>query len=531
MLKKNSSDLQASGVLNKLVSDYLKRTDSLANLYQYYPDLKGYKALLESKPYANFDRARLSNLLLKQADRTNNISESSLANIRLIGQGDVFTVTTGHQLCLFTGPLYFFYKILSAINLAEALNTQFPGKRFVPVYWMASEDHDFEEVNHFFVNGKKLEWSSTQTGAVGDFETSDLKQLAIEFEKQLGRSEQADYLLQLFNKAYLEHSNLADATRYLVNELFGNYGLVVIDGNDQGFKQQFIPQIEADIFDNLAFHVTEPAIQSLQKQGYSIQVKPRNINCFYLEKGTRVRIEKQENAFVLVGKEQRFSPEALKELIHQHPEKISPNVVLRPLYQQIILPNIAYIGGPGELAYWLEFKTLFDKSEVVFPVLHPRNFVSVVDKVTLQKLKKLELPLPSIFLSPAELTKQIQVKNNAYFEIDTEEKELENLYERIRKRLTELEKTLDGAVSAELKRSKNGFERLSAKANRAHRRHLETDLQRIKQIKDALFPGGVPQERKVNFSDFYLSFGKELIPLLKRALDPLQLEQVILVED
>ncbi len=531
MLSKKSIELQQSGVLNKLVSDYLKRDPFLTPFYSHFPDKQGYQDLLHSKPYKEFPRQELSAILKRQSELTDNCSEKSSSNIQRLGKEASYTVTTGHQLCLFTGPLYFLYKIISAINLAETLAKEFPGNHFVPVYWMASEDHDFPEVNNFYVNGKKLEWSSAQAGAVGDFNTAELQTLLSDLDLTLGKSERAEYLKNLFEQAYLKHNNLADATRYLVNELFGDYGIVIIDGNDAAFKKQFSSHFKADIFDNLAYHQTEKDIRSLQHHNYQIQVNPRPINCFYLEKGARLRIERQGDRFRLVGSEKSFSVGEMEQLIAEHPEKISPNVVLRPLYQQVILPNIAYIGGPGELAYWLEFKALFDVTANVFPILNPRNFVSIIDKLNFQKLSKLGFDVSAIFKSEQELIREIQINTSAIFDLDSEKSVLDDLYETIQKRITAIDTTLNGAVLAELKRSQNGFERLSAKANRAYRRKLETELNRIRQIKDALFPGGTPQERVVNFSEFYLSFGKDFIETLKTSLNPLDLQQTVLLEE
>lgn len=531
MLKKTTVDLKTSGVLNKLVSDYLGHEPFLRSFYSFFPDKKGYEEFIKTRPYRNFDRKRLAEILTKQSKLSSNTSEKSVANIELLKNDQSYTLTTGHQLCLFTGPLYFLYKIFSTINLAEKLKIEFPAHHFVPVYWMASEDHDFPEVNNFQALGQKIEWNSEQQGAVGDFETRELKSLLNSIESLFGKSDNAAYLNGVFEKSYLEHNTLADATRYLVNELFGEYGIVVLDGNDVEFKQQFKDYFRKDIFDNHAFHTTAPAISALHEKSYQVQVNPRPINCFYLEKGSRLRIEKQNEQFNLVGTDRNFSRTELEKIIDEQPESISPNVVLRPLYQQVILPNLAYIGGPGELAYWLEFKSFFDQSNVAFPILTPRNFVSIIDKVTLQKINKLGLDIQAVYKSEQELIKDIQLKNDAYFDLAHEEVEIRKLYDEILKRTSVIDKTLEGSVSAELKRSMNGFERMSAKANKAQRRKLETELGRIRQIKNTLFPGNVPQERYENFSSFYLSFGKKFIETLKDELDPLELSQTVLLEE
>lgn len=522
---------KTSGVLNSLVRGYMNKNETLKSFYAFFPDKNGFNELLNSKPYANFNRQALSDILLKQSEAVKNTSENSLQNIELLKKENTFTVTTGHQLCLFTGPLYFIYKIISTINLAEALKKEFPAYDFVPVYWAASEDHDFEEINHFNVFGKKLEWKSEQGGAVGNFKTKELEVLLPALEKALGKSENSGYLISLFKTAYLQHQNLADATRFMVNELFGNYGLVTIDGDDKNFKTQFKHILKKDIFENSPFALVNSSIKELEKLNYHAQVKPREINCFYLNENARLRIEKVGEQFNLLGTDTFFSKQELENIIETTPEKISPNVVLRPVYQQSILPNMAYIGGPGELAYWLEFKKMFDEHNIFFPVLMPRNFVMLVDKFTKNKMAKLKFSETDFFKSEIDLIKEFQVKTNSLFDVNAEKEKISELYTALRKKTNSIDVTLDKHVLAQLQKQLKTLENIAAKANRASKKKFETEISNIRAIKSALFPNNVPQERHENFSSFYLSYGKHFIETLKEKLNPFVQEQFLLVED
>lgn len=530
MFKKETIPFSKTGVLNALVTDYLNKSDQLKPFYDFFPDKDGYKALLETNPYTHFDRDTLVHLLLQQAASVSNTTEQSVERIKKLKNKNTYTVTTGHQLCLFTGPLYFIYKIITTINLSEKLKKQFPQHDFVPVYWMASEDHDFEEVNHFYSGDKKIQWNSQQTGAVGDFDTAELQSLQLQLRELFGISEKSIYLISLFEKSYLKHKNLADATRFLVNELFGEKGIVIIDGNDVGFKKQFRKQFTEDLFEHKAFDQVEQSIKTLTALGYHAQVNPRKINCFYTDKGLRSRIEKEGDYFIVIGTDIRFTEDELKKLIEEHPEKISPNVVLRPLYQQLILPNLAYIGGPGELAYWLEFQSFFKKSEVLFPILMPRNFVLFVQKGTASKIEKLHFSTVDVFKKEQNLIKQIQVQKNAFFQMEQEAESIRKVYELLKEKVKAIDLSLLGSVAAEEKRMANGLARLSAKANRALKRELETEIRRISEIKNDLFPNGIPQERHSHFSGFYLSYGNSFFELLNKELDPFLQEQYVFVE-
>ncbi|MCW3077893.1 MAG: bacillithiol biosynthesis cysteine-adding enzyme BshC [Bacteroidetes bacterium] len=523
--------LNDTGVLNNLVKDYIDRNKKLDHFYDYYPDQKGFEGILKNNNYASLDRKKLTEILLEQASTVENSSQKSKNNIELLLNQNSYTVTTGHQLCLFTGPLYFIYKLFSAINLAEELKTLFPDKNFIPVYWEASEDHDFEEINHFNLFGKTLKWETDQQGAVGNFETQDLQSLLPLIKEIFGNTANALYLEQLFEKAYLQHSSLSSATRYLVNELFGAYGLVIVNGNDARFKKQFITHFKTDIFDNLAFKKVTEQIEELKALGYGAQVNPREINCFYMERGLRGRLEKQNENYNVIGTDRIFTNEEINSVVDNEPEKISPNVVLRPLYQQAILPNIAYVGGPGELAYWLQYKSMFSAFGITFPVLVPRAFITLVEKNVKNKIDKLDFNLEDVFKDEEILIKIFQVRSNNIFDLGMEKETLEKLYASISEKIAHIDKTLVNTVSAELQKTLNGMDVVSGKANRSLKQRSETEINQVKFIKDKLFPGKIPQERFDNFSAFYIKWGPEFFKILKDNIRPLSLLHTSLVEN
>lgn len=530
MFKTTQLDFKNSGTLNKLVFDYLEKKNDLNSFYEFFPDKIGFSELLKSAPYADFNRAGLSDILLRQSELVNNTSVNSLENISVLKNNNTFTVTTGHQLCLFTGPLYFIYKIFSTINLAESLKKEFPQYRFVPVYWMASEDHDFEEISSFYSNGKTVKWESEQKGAVGEFKTSELKKILPQLRETFGISENANYLFGLFENAYLKNESLSKATQFLVNELFGKYGLVTIDGNDVAFKSQIKTLFRKDLFENSPATFVNESIKKLEIKGYHAQVNPRQINCFFLENNLRARIEKKGDVYSLTGTERTFSNSEVETIIATQPQNLSPNVVLRPVYQQLILPNIAYIGGPGELAYWLEFKAMFDALGVFFPILMPRSFLSVVDAPTARKIEGLKFSEVDFFKPEAELIKDFMLKHNQVFHLELEKDKFKNIYSEIAEKTNLVDKTLSGHVHAELQKTLNRLDHIAGKANKALKRNSETDLNRIKSIKQSLFPGNVPQERHENFSSLYIKYGPSFFDLLKNEIDPFELSHQILTE-
>lgn len=470
-----------------------------------------------------FNRRLLVDVITEQYSKSNCHPDSyrePTANCQLLLKDDTYTVCTGHQLCLFTGPLYFIYKILSTINLAEELKKKYPAYNFVPVYWMASEDHDFEEVNHINIFGKKVEWKSEEIGsrqlAVGKLKTASLKSILYELKNLIGDSENANALLELFHNAYLNQPDLASATRYLVNELFGKYGLVIIDANDKHLKNEMKEIFSDEIENQTSFKLVSKIIQELEKQGYKAQVNPREINLFLLKENERIRIEKAA-----------VQPETL----NFKPETLSPNVVTRPLYQQKILPNVAYVGGPAEISYWLEYKTMFEHYKIFFPVLVPRNFVMLIDKNISDKLKKLGLDPEDVFLTESKMAeKYISSISGDKVSFNAEKEQLNKQYKSIEEKLALVDKSLTSAAGAELKKQLNALGVLEKKMFRSFKKKNETAVTQIEKLKQQLFPNNELQERYDNIIPYYLNHGRNIFDELKNNMNPLDFRFIILSE-
>jgi bacillithiol synthase len=233
---------QKSGYFSNLIVDYLDEKSEIKSLYNRFPTIENFKLQLEekNKNFPSENREVLANSLELQY-KNFEISEATSTNIQLLKEAKTFTITTGHQLNLFTGPLYFIYKIVSVINLCKELKNAYPEHNFVPIYWMATEDHDFDEINFFKFKGKKIQWKKESNGPVGRLNTSGLETVFNIIEHEFGIGNNGRALKELFQNAYLNHPNLADATRFLANELFKNDGLVIIDGDDTNLKKLFVP--------------------------------------------------------------------------------------------------------------------------------------------------------------------------------------------------------------------------------------------------------------------------------------------------
>jgi bacillithiol biosynthesis cysteine-adding enzyme BshC len=495
---------------SKLLIDYLAEFPALSKFYGNAPKLEEFeKQIAEKKSFSYSNRTLLHEVIEGQYKDIGQVVE-----IESILDENTYTVTTGHQLNIFTGPLYVIYKIVSTINLAKKLKIRYPKANFIPVYWMATEDHDWDEINHFYWLDKKFEVSTSQRGAVGRFSLSEFEP----FLKELPTT------LSAFQKAYSQAKNLSQAVRMYMHELFGDQGLICLDADDSRLKFIFAPIILADLFDNSHLVPVENASNSLSEMGYKTQINAREINLFYLIDGVRERIEKRGEIYHVLHTAITFSSKELQEEVAKFPERFSPNVVLRPLYQEMILPNLAYIGGPAEVGYWLQLKGIFDLHQVPFPILLPRNFAIILREKHQQKISKLGIGLTDLFLDDFLLRRKFVASQSRHvLDCQSEINLISPIFNALAKRVKLVDSTLEASVKAEFKRLENGLERMGKKLNRAEERNHETSIRQLNQLKTALFPEGQWQERHENFLNYYLEHPAFIQQLLD-TFDPLLFE-------
>ena len=520
---------EKTGFFSKTMLDYLAKKESIKPFYHNYPDLVGFKNQLEEKEKSfNLESRNVLSKSLEKQYQSFDLSEATQNNIKLLKQKNTFTVTTGHQLNLFTGPLYFLYKIFSTINLAEEISKKFPTKNIVPVYWMATEDHDFEEINYFNFQEKKVQWNLESGGAVGRLSTEGLSDVFQEFSSHLGSTKNAKELKKLFSEGYLKHKNLADATRFIANELFKDYGLVILDGDDLALKKMLSPIVKDELENETSFHTVSETILALEKN-YKVQVNPRAINLFYLSENSRERILFENGIYKINNTNITFSKEEILREVDENPLAFSPNVIVRPLYQEVVLPNLCYIGGGGEIAYWLELKSYFEKVAVPFPILLLRNSVQIVSEKQQKKLTSLKISHQELFLKQQDLLSK-KVLENTDINLDFNLK-----IESLQKQFTELKEVAKktdisfvGAVNAQEKKQIKGLENLQRRLLRAEKRRQKELVDRITDLQRQLLPNQSLEERQRNFSDYYLAYGTPFLVTLKKVLKPLAHQFTIL---
>ncbi len=522
-----------TGSFSKTALDYIENAESIRPFYTYAPHYDSVEAVVKNIDQYSYDRNVLADVFHRQYKQAGiTPADAVLTNINALSRPNTYAVVTGHQPCLLGGPLYFIYKIAAAVNLANSLNQRFSAYHFVPVYWVGSEDHDFEEINHIHLFGRTLSWQSGQKGATGRMATDNLQPLLADIKTMLGTGEQAQRIMNLLEMAYRPTDNtLGKATRYLVNALFEKYGLLVLDQDDAALKQLFLPVMQREAAQMPSHTVVSRTNQALETNGYPPQAFVRDINLFYLDDERRERIiVHNDQSMSVQNMSLTWSNKAeMLQFMTQNPHRFSPNVILRPLYQQTILPTVAYIGGGGELAYWLQLRDLFTHFGIHYPMLCLRNSAVNIDANTAQKIHALHLTNKDLFENSDKLMVQY-VANNTANELDlTAEKEaLNTIFTQIEQKAFRIDPTLQTTVAGEMSKAQKSLEALEAKLLRAEKRNFDTDMARIKAVKDKLFPNdGQLQERYDNFLPYYLKYGDAFIDTLTTVLNPIEEQQFL----
>ncbi len=515
----------------KIILDYLDHGESLRSFYAHSPSLQGVQKAIEARKNFPVNRKVLVAELEKQYAGAEQ-SDLVKTNIELLLSEDTFTITTAHQPNIFTGPLYFIYKILHTIKLAEYCKTSLPPCNFIPVFFMGSEDADLDELGHFYSNGEKNVWNTKQTGAVGRMKVDkEFLKLIAKAEGELTVLPFGNEIISIIKDCYSEGVMIQDATFRLLNTLFGEYGLVILIPDKAKLKKQAAKIFEDDLLNETPSVIVEQTAKRLEANGYKVQANPREINLFYLEEGKRERIVKRNLEFRIQNSELKFSGKALLKELHDHPERFSPNVILRGIYQETILPNLVYIGGGGEIAYWLQLKDLFENYKVPFPVLLLRNSFLVVEKKWKEKISKLGFDVEDFFLPEQELMNKLvarETKNE--IRLNGNFTDAEKLYESLKKQVITIDSTLGQHVEALKTQSLHRLHELEKKMLKAEKRKFTDQQRQIHTIKEKLFPKNGLQERIDNLMYYYAKWGKDFIHQIYQHSLSLEEEFVVITE-
>ena len=521
---------RSTELFSALINDYIETKGTAQSFVNYAASKEGYKKAIEQRASFPANRKVLVEVLQNQYTQLEkDISDSNALNnkglnnnalnnkeafklvndnVSLLLNENTFTVTTAHQPNIFTGPLYFIYKIVHAIQLAAELKKQFPQHNFVPVYYMGSEDADLQEVGSYTLAGEAYQWNTKQKGAIGRMKVDDeLIKLLQNLEGYWLVQPAGKEALEVLKQAYQKGKTISEATLSLVHAYFGKYGLVVLQPDDAKLKSLFIEVMEKELrtgFSQKAIQATKDKLAST----YHVQSDGRDLNLFYLKENTRARIEKQGASYIVVDANISFTEEEIVKELHAYPDRFSPNVILRGVYQETILPGIAFIGGGGELAYWMELKNVFTEVKVHYPILQLRNSFMFMNEKQTAQWNTLGFSLEHLFKPLLELELEYiknQTKEN--LALTNHIVSLNDLYASIQQDVIKIDTSLgDHAKNLSIQAQKK-LALLEKKMIRAEKRKQQTSIDRIQSIKGSLFPKNSLQEREENFSEWVGAYG------------------------
>ncbi|MBI4851765.1 MAG: bacillithiol biosynthesis cysteine-adding enzyme BshC [Acidobacteria bacterium] len=479
--------------------------------------------------------------ILKEQNQVFGCSEKALQNIELLKDPSTVAIITGQQAGLFGGPLYSVYKALTAIKLAEELNLK--GQKAIPIFWIASEDHDYEEVSFSNVINREGHLNKIKHEAKGNLGNSSIGNLTISQEIEENISQlfaslpQSEFVSELEKElcsAYSIEKAFAKAFGQIITNFFTKYGLVLIDPMDTKLKQLAAPIFEQAI--NKTQEIAQALVnrsQELESKGYHAQVYTSldMVTFFTLENEHRSALRHNEENFTLKHSSFTYTKEDLLAKLKADPSNFSPNVMLRPIIQDYLLPTAVYIGGPAEVAYFAQISAIYKFFPVEFPIILARNSFTVIQHRDSNLLKKWGLEFTDLFAG-LEVIKRKVLENNLDQEIiqvfDETNQVLQSQLDKLQNSLVKIDPTLAEAL-------RGGKEKIFYQINNLHTRFINSNAKRqetlVKQIErtfNVLYPHKNLQERELNIYHFLARYGVKFIDLLYKNTSPENKNHLIL---
>lgn len=494
--------------------------------------LKIFRGVSESN---KTDREKLVGILERQYSGFD-LSEKTRGNLELLKSRKTLAVVTGQQLGIFGGPLYTFYKIITAIKLSNYLSERYDEYKFVPVFWLEGDDHDFNEIRYInlvnndnefqkFAYGEEVE-EDTDKGSVGYLKLDDsINNFFDEVNGNIRNTEFTGELLDKLKSFYSPGRSLKDSFREMVFWLFDKYGLLIFDPQDKEIKDLLRPVFRKEIKDFRKHTEKLVSVSAELEDVYHAQVKVRPVNLFYSTDGGRFLIDPVENEFRLRKKRKKFTFEEINNLIDTDSDKFSANVLLRPICQDYILPTAFYVGGPSEIAYFAQVMPLYEFYNIQAPLIYPRCSATIVEKNIASVIDKYNIEVRQIFWETEALIENVisKMSNVTIDDIFSDATEKINMsLDNLKEKLFEFDKTISDASTKYRQKILNYMEELKGKAIESQKRKHETTTRQVEKLSTTLFPNASLQERELNFVYFANKYGTDF---LQKIFDELEINK------
>lgn len=528
-MHKESIALSNTRQFPRFVCDYLSQVNQTEEFTDYSPDIRGLEARKEELAAKGIRTESVAEVIREQYAGIE-LTNAQKRNLELLSSNEAFTVTTGHQVVLCGGPLFLLHKIASTIKLSALTSEQFD-IAIVPVFWMATEDHDVAEVDHFNLLGEQIQLQHSYEGMAGRMTLDSIDAVLDSIKEKLGDRPCSDRLLHLFADFYSAKDTLSSALRKMVQRLFGEYGILCLDADERRLKAQFEGIIAQELNDSFSHQRMQETLEYIRNRGEQPQAPGREVNLFYIHEDERFRLERSVTGFRAIGTQLEWSTSELLDICETHPERFSPNVILRPVYQETILPNLAYIGGPGEISYWLQLKRVFQHLGMHMPVILLRDSISWWNKAQFERWKDSGLKMKDLFQDEHRLMADL-AKNESSANLDLIEEQQATLsgFDRLIQRTEVIDPSTAQFAKAERQRLQKTLENIEKKLIRAEKKKHDTVLKRIERIRQQLLPGGRLEERVSSCIPF-LCYQEDFIEKLMEVSDPIRAEVKMVVTD
>jgi bacillithiol synthase len=472
--------------------------------------------------------------------------EHTVQNIELLKSDDTFAIVTGQQVGLYTGPLYTILKTITTIKLAKNLTERFPQFNFVPVFWLESEDHDIDEANHVYLINKQNEL--VRVGYESEAEEEDsakksakpvgsikLDEMINSINEQLRSSlidtDFKDKLMSIVTKCYWAESDYKTAFAEMMTELFKGQGVIFMDPGDAEVKRLMIPIFERELRTSPKLCEIIITTSAELEKHYDLQVKPKVINVFFLHNGNRLLIEpRDEGKFALRNSKRRFESEELLNLLQENPELFSPNVVLRPICQDYLLPTIAYVGGPGEISYFAQFKPVYQHYGITMPVIFPRASVTIIESKISKFMNNFNVKLEDIFHHNFLVSKVVDKLSEIKVEDEISKymDDFNKIFYDMRNMTVKVDQTLLNTVDNMKEKLKQNIEQFKSKLINAQAKKSETTTTQIDKVVNNIYPNHNLQERVVNISYFLNKYDDAFMKKLFHEIDAMNFNHQVI---
>jgi len=496
--------------LKSLDKHYWNKPSDFKDLIQGEPDMKYLPSQIEIKSKSYHCRTLLINVLRRQYASFDPDWVDSI--LQPLASERCFAITCAHQANLLGGPLYWWYKIAHTIALAREATRLFPDYQFVPIYYCGSEDHDFEEVSSVNLFGKRISWRSSEEGSVGRMSVEGL-QAAISEVKSLFMNDPEGILrVDEIDKLLTNSADYISFYRNLVHYFFRETPLIFFNPDDEQAKSAFTEYVNRELQDQMIFHQSQESVALLNSMGYQPQAHIRVLNQFYCKEHYRNGIYSDGHQFHTKDQKYQWSPEEIKEEIYTHPARFSPNVVMRPLYQELLLPTVVFVGGGAEMAYWLQLKSVFDAQGSPYPILWRRFSAIIFSSGILDKMLKLGVQWDKAFLK-IHLLQQYYLEGHSSIlqRVQDTQVQLKKFLKEHHDQAGKFSPTFQQSLSADLTRLEQQIDKISQRILKEEKLQHESDLTKILKIKESLFPDGGLQERSESGIQYFLRYGHEFV--------------------